>query len=319
LEYFLKRPAATNRMNENNQAQLKKSSGVVVDIMSPDEVDEPLSLHKFHAPNRRLGISILLFIATCLSTFFVSAFYSSGNSVSEKIEDGFLYCIPLMIILVFHEMGHFYQSYRLGVFSTWPLFIPVPIPPFGTMGAVIFMEPRMGHRRALFDIGISGPLAGLVPTIIFCIIGILLSSYEPDSTATIHHPLLFKWLTVILRNDIPTGCVIKPNAIAFAGWVGLLITSLNLIPIGQLDGGHVLYALLKDKAHYVATSLLVVALLAVIRFHYEGWSLMLTVLILMGPQHPPTADDNERLGLFRYILGWLTLAFVLIGFTPKPF
>ena len=108
---------------------------------------------------------------------------------------------------------------------------------------------------------------------------------------------------------------------AFAGWVGLLVTSLNLIPIGQLDGGHVLYALLRKRAHKIAMFLLFAAFfITLLHFNkYGGWSLMLALLFFMGPRHPPTANDEEPLGTFRTVLGWLTLAFILIGFTATPF
>ncbi len=237
-----------------------------------------------------------------------------------------------MTILVCHEMGHFLQSYRYGVFASWPYFIPIPIPPIGTMGAVIFMEPRMGHRRALFDIGITGPLVGLVPTLICCIVGIPWSNIAPtppngDSESLVflwlgtklHAPLLFTWLFEVYGKAIPTGYSPVLHPVAFAGWVGLFITSLNLIPIGQLDGGHILYALFRKNARYISTFLLFAALVAVGWYNLWGWSLMLILLLVMGPKHPPTANDDEPLGLFRYILGWLTLAFIFIGFTPQPF
>jgi membrane-associated protease RseP (regulator of RpoE activity) len=110
------------------------------------------------------------------------------------------------------------------------------------------------------------------------------------------------------------------HPMAFAGWVGLLVTSLNLIPIGQLDGGHVLYALLREKANRVASFLLFLAIVLVILNFRElsGWLLMLLLLLKLGPTHPPTADDSEPLGAVRIVLGWLTLAFIIVGFTPTP-
>jgi len=109
------------------------------------------------------------------------------------------------------------------------------------------------------------------------------------------------------------------HPIAFAGWVGLLITALNLMPIGQLDGGHILYGLLRTKAHKVATTLLLAAVVAVVYFQLWGWIVMLMLLMIMGPVHPPTANDQVSLGPVRIVLGWLTLAFIPIGFTPTPF
>jgi membrane-associated protease RseP (regulator of RpoE activity) len=271
-------------------------------------------------PKRRIRLPILLFIATCLTTLLAGIDNSSAQLTwMERISRGLMYAVPLMTILVCHEMGHFIQAWRHGVYASFPYFIPMPSM-IGTMGAVIAMEPRMGHRRALFDIGISGPLAGLVPTIICCVLGIYWS--EPvQGKGDLGDPMLFKILIYLMNIHIHPGGDLLLHPIAFAGWVGLLITSINLIPIGQLDGGHVLYALLGRKANIVARILLFAAIV-IVTFNYKElfmWILMLFLLILMGPNHPPTADDEEPLGWPRIILGWLTLAFIPIGFTPMPF
>jgi len=252
----------------------------------------------------------VLFIATCFTTLDVG---------------GPTYAACLMTILICHEMGHFLQARRYGVYASYPYFIPMPYSPLGTFGAVIAMEPRVGGRRALFDIGITGPLAGLVPTIIFSIIGLQWSypfPWRPGNTESLllGEPLLFRWLAGWVAEPVPHGHELLLHPMAFAGWVGLLVTSLNLIPIGQLDGGHILYALLRRKARPVASLLLMGAVLAVIwQWQYLwGWSLILFLLLLMGPIHPPTANDHEPLGPLRMVLGWLTLAFIPLGFTPTP-
>jgi membrane-associated protease RseP (regulator of RpoE activity) len=209
--------------------------------------------------------------------------------------------------------------------ASFPYFLPLPGSPFGTLGAFIVMGPRMGHRKALFDIGITGPLAGLVPTLIFLIVGLHYSTFAEPSphqsgSFTIGAPLLFRFLTHLLVGQPPPGQAVDVGPMAFAGWVGLLITSLNLMPIGQLDGGHVLYALLRQKANRIATLLLYSAVV-VVALDFKQlyvWMLMLILLIVMGPVHPPTADDSEPLGVVRTVLGWLTLAFIIIGFTPTP-
>ena len=131
--------------------------------------------------------------------------------------------------------------------------------------------------------------------------------------------MLFKLLAFLTFGPLDEGHDIVLHPLAYAGWVGIFITALNLIPIGQLDGGHVLYALLLQKAHRIATLLLFAAVAAVAVFGYWGWSLMLLLLLLIGPKHPPTADDSVPLGTGRIILGWLTLLFVIVGFTPQPF
>jgi membrane-associated protease RseP (regulator of RpoE activity) len=118
---------------------------------------------------------------------------------------------------------------------------------------------------------------------------------------------------------IPAGADVVLHPIAYAGWVGIFITALNLFPIGQLDGGHVLYALPLRRAHGVAQGLLLAVMLAVVVWGYWGWTLMILLLMWMGPLHPPTANDDVPLGTARTILGWATLAFVPLGFTPVPF
>lgn len=251
---------------------------------------------------------LLLFAATCYTT--VSA-------------HGFEYAAALLAILLSHEFGHFLQARWNRVPATLPYFIPMPAPPIGTMGAVIFMQPGRGDRRAIFDIAITGPLAGLVPAILFSIIGLHMSHVvtieEAQRGLILGEPLLFKALGHLVFGTLSENQSVDLHPIAFAGWVGIFITALNLIPIGQLDGGHILYALLHKRAHIVAQTLLIAAALGVILFGYWGWTFMLLLLMLTGPKHPPTADDNVPLGPVRTILGWASLAFVIVGFTPEPF
>jgi membrane-associated protease RseP (regulator of RpoE activity) len=251
---------------------------------------------------------LLLFIATCLSTYLTG---------------GFTFTLTLMLILTTHEMGHFLQAVRYGVPTSLPYFIPMPLSPIGTMGAVIAMRAHMGDRKTLFDIGITGPLAGLVPTLTCSIVGLSLSKVVAVAgqreALSLGEPLLFKFLAYLTFGPLkPTEDVLL-HPVAYAGWVGILITALNLVPIGQLDGGHVLYALLRRRTHPVAVGLLMAALLAMVLWGYWGWSLMLFLLTLMGPRHPPTANDQVAIGIGRTILGWLTLSFVIVGFTPQPF
>jgi membrane-associated protease RseP (regulator of RpoE activity) len=270
---------------------------------------------------RRVLVPVILFVGTCLSTLVVGL-GDFREGWLPAIVFGLRYAVPVMTILVCHEMGHFIQAYRYGVYASLPYFIPMPFSPLGTFGAVIAMEPRMGHRRALFDIGISGPLAGLVPTFIFLIVGLQHSKVVPPGAHgwVFGEPLMFQWLASYFLKPVPEGFDVVLDPMALAGWVGLLVTSLNLIPIGQLDGGHVLYALLRDRANRVASFLLFLALVVVVlNFReYGNWTLILILLLIMGPVHPPTADDEEPLGIVRTVLGWLTLAFIVVGFTPTP-
>lgn len=297
----------------------------------PTVVEEPRLQAGRPVPRRgrRVRLPVLLFIATCLSTVLAGGgfvFFPVGDwfhwHFYLNYRDGLLYAALVMTILVCHEMGHFLQARRYGVRASFPYFLPLPISPLGTLGAVIAMEPRIGNRKALFDIGITGPVAGLVPTLVCCVVGVQIAN-DPAPvgafTTQFGDPLVLKLLYRWRFGPLPEGWDVPINPVLWAGWVGLLVTSLNLIPIGQLDGGHVLYAILRRRAHAIATLLLFGAALAVIAFGYVWWTLMLVLLVLMGPKHPPTAGDEVPLGFWRYVLGWLMLAFIVIGFTPKPF
>ncbi len=256
----------------------------------------------------RIALPVLLFVVTCYSTMGAH---------------GLAYAWAVMTTLLAHELGHYLQARRYRVPASLPYFIPMPASPIGTMGAVIVMQPGMGNRRSLFDIGITGPLAGLVPALIFSVVGLYWSHIEPIAAhrggLMLGEPLLFKLLSYLIFGPIPEGATVSLHAVAYAGWVGIFITALNLFPIGQLDGGHVLYALLLRRAHGVAQGLLIAVMLAVFMFGYWGWTLMILLLMWMGPIHPPTANDYVPLGTARTILGWATLAFVPLGFTPVPF
>jgi membrane-associated protease RseP (regulator of RpoE activity) len=286
----------------------------------------------------------ILFVVTCASTLFSGGVFSgplteglvalSENEVAlaarlllASLGTGLWYALPVMTILICHEAGHFVQAWRYGVHASLPYFLPMPLSPFGTMGAFIVMERGAGDRKALFDIGISGPLAGLVPTLIFSIVGLWWSRAEvvPQGALLFGDPPLFRWFFEAMHGPLPEGYDMVVHPMAFAGWVGFLVTAINLFPIGQLDGGHVLYGLLRARAHAIAllvlfgaTAAVVVALTVYGEKGAQGWILMLFLLFLMGPRHPPTADDNVPLGFWRHVLGWLLLAYLPFGFTPLP-
>jgi membrane-associated protease RseP (regulator of RpoE activity) len=278
-------------------------------------------------PRRRIVLPVFLFVATCLSTFGVRFLpYATAGEIQLGLVHALQYSGCLMTILLCHEMGHFLQSVRYKIRASLPFFIPLPVPQsFGTMGAVIVMQSRLGSRKTLFDVGITGPLAGLVPTIICCVLGIQWSTFEPAPREIIpgsvfNAPPVFEWLCSWLGKTAPPDQILALHPVAFAGWVGLLIPSLNLIPIGQLDGGHVLYALLRRKSYLVVRLLITAAFFCIVFYfrYFSQWAILLFLLILMGIFHPPTANDNEDLGWFRTVLGILTLLFIPFGFTPVP-
>lgn len=249
----------------------------------------------------------ILFVLTCFSTYLAG---------------GVVYSVCLMTILTFHELGHFLQSLRYGVRTSLPYFLPMPfLGPIGTLGAVIRMDGQIPNRKALFDIGISGPLAGLVPTLIFCYYGMQMSRVVPlhsvDGTI-FGDPLVLQWIQYIVFGSLPPDLIVVTHPMAFAGWVGLLITSINLMPLSQLDGGHIFYAIAGNKARTFASLIFLCLLGMVVIFQKWQWMLMLLLIWWIGVEHPPTADDTVSLDGPRKLLGCGTLAFLLIGFTPDP-
>ncbi len=283
-------------------------------------------------PARNLGLHAILLLATCVTTFnagvVLSDHYTNGSWLAiahqlswPAVKDGLIYSAAVMAILLCHEMGHFLQACRYGVNASLPYFIPCPIPPLGTFGAVIRMEPDHGDRRAIFDIGISGPLAGLVPTFLFLCLGLSWSHsapIPPGENMTFGEPLVMQYLTHWIIGPIPPKWGVDLHPLAFAAWVGLLVTSINLIPIGQLDGGHILYGMFRKKAHVGSMAVLILAISAALAFRLTNWWFMLALITVLGTRHPPTADDSVPLGFWRYVLGVLTLAFLIVGFTPVP-
>lgn len=259
-------------------------------------------------------IHILLFAATIVTTFYVG--------LGEGLAAAFWYSGGIIMILLTHEMGHFIMAKKHGIPATLPFFIPVPLPPFGTMGAVIKMKGVIPDRKALFDIGAAGPLAGLVMIIPAIIIGLHMSKIVDISTLeensiTLGDSLLFTLLIKISIGPIPEGQDVLLHPLAYAGWVGLLVTALNLLPIGQLDGGHVLYALLRKKSRLFSL-FFYGALLITCLFFFAGWLLIL-ILLAIFRNHPPTLNDVKPLDKKRKILGSIILIVFVLSFTPVPF
>lgn len=289
---------------------------------------------------RRTRLSVGLFLLTCVSVFCVGLSPGAGLSGlatqlfwlmqvgglrpdwPAMLVDGVIFCGCLMTILMAHEMGHFLQAVRHRVPATWPFFIPFPFSPFGTMGAVILQDGGRADRRQMFDIAVSGPLAGLLVAIPVTWFGASISSVAavPATGWSIHYgnPLLLDWIVEMIHGPYGPNEDILLNAPLFAGWVGLFITGLNLLPVGQLDGGHILYTLIGRKAHYVAYGVIGLAIAWMVLTQRFEFALIVFLLFLFGPKHPPTANDRVPLGVGRTVLGWLTLAFVIVGFTPTP-
>jgi membrane-associated protease RseP (regulator of RpoE activity) len=237
-------------------------------------------------------------------------------------EQGLIYTGAVLAILMFHEMGHFIATLVHRIPASLPFFIPWPLGPFGTMGAVIGMAGHRANRRELFDIGIAGPLAGLVVAIPFLYLGVqqLDLSQAGIGPYRFDLPVVARWMISSVRPDleyVESIAISQLNPYFMAAWVGLLITGLNMMPISQLDGGHVIYALLLKKGHLVARLFLLAAITYVLVSGTLMWILMILIVTLIGTDHPPTADDSISLGWFRTILGVASLSIPFLCFPPR--
>ena len=290
----------------------------VVEIRLPPRPVEPPAPPPRRGPRWRWPLA--LFVLTCLSTY---------------VTWGFAYAFWVMVALTAHELGHYFQARRFRVPVSLPYFIPLPLlSPFGTLGAVIAMPPHTPNRRVLFDIAATGPIAGLIPSLVLCAVGLSMSEIRPADDPSLGglafgEPLVLQWMANAILGVVPEGSTIVIHPVGFAGWVGLFVTGLNLLPVGQLDGGHILYALLRKRAHEVSSLLLslvsaAVVVAAVAHFVYDlenyfwSWWLFVGLLHLIGARHPPTLDDAQPLGRGRTVLGWLLLLFVVVGLSPQP-
>ena len=257
---------------------------------------------------RQTWIHALLFILTIVSTWLMG---------------GPGYSITVILILLGHELGHYFMSRSYGIRSTLPFFLPFPLPPFGTLGAVIRMGSVVSSRKALFDVGAAGPLMSLCLSIPAIAIGLKLSEIIPASqikegTLRLADPLLFSLIQKVVLGNVPDTSEIILHPIGYAGWVGLFVTALNLLPVGQLDGGHIVYALFGKRSRTIFFITLAVMTFITI-FYNPEWLLLLILIILFGFRHPPPLDDETPLdGRRRMIGGIMFLAFFL-SFTPTPF
>jgi len=293
----------------------------------------------------RAWLNVVLFLVTLLSVLYIGA--SSSPQYAERIKDlqslealimplthlywGIPFAGTLLSILLAHELSHYFVARRHGSPVSLPYFIPMPFSIIGTMGAIIVQKAPMRNRKALFDIGIAGPLGGLIVAIPLLILGLALSSVgtpPPGEEVVLQegNSLLYLGLKYLVFGRIlpSDGVDVWLHPVAFAAWVGMMVTMVNLIPVGQLDGGHASYALLGRWAWrigYIAIAMMLA---------WGGWLLMdgneaggfwLTwgfLNLLMNPRHPPPLDDATRLDWRRVALGLLVLAIFILTFMPMP-
>lgn len=296
----------------------------VVDSMGGGEEVEPSAFSTWSLP-------IGLFLLTCFTTLWAGAYQTYNGPVRGpvnfllsdpgRIWQGLPFAGALLFILTTHELGHYVLSKVHGVPASLPLFIPGPPHFIGTFGAIIRIRGPILDRRALFDIGVAGPLAGFIVAVAALIVGLHLSTVaERTATLGLHlgEPLLLQFLAWLVIGPISPESDIVLHPIGFAAWFGLFVTSLNLLPIGQLDGGHVACALW--GRHQRTMAFIFVPILIVLGFvGWPGWFLWAVMAGLFGLGHPPVMDPHVPLGRIRTIVGWIALAVFVSTFVPVPF
>jgi membrane-associated protease RseP (regulator of RpoE activity) len=280
---------------------------------------------------RSKWVNVALFLATIFTTILAgSMLFASGEQFNwsnifelNNIFNGWLFfSFPLMSILGIHELGHYFASKRHKIRTTLPYFIPFPPNPYlplGTMGAVISTKEPIPNRKALLDIGIAGPICGFLVALPVLLIGLKMStvipiSDIPEGSVILGEPLLVTALIKIMFN-LPVGYTLTLHPTAFAGWVGLLVTAINLLPAGQLDGGHIARAVLKEKHKYVSWGAMIALFgLGLVATNWLFFAIL--ILFLIGIQHPPPLNELTSLDIKRKLLAIIALLIFILSFVP---
>ena len=309
-----------------------------------------------HYFRRRVRLPLILFLLTSFSVWFAGAtlwmpphyllgevvwapivydsylvgYYPSQISYMELRQviyvhwaDGLIYMLCVQLILFSHEMGHFLYCVYYRVRCSLPYFIPFPIAPSGTMGAVIALEGHKANRPQIFDIGIAGPIAGLCVAIPITWLGVqkLNLNVEPGGGFALELPLAIRWLVEQAHpgklGDSNHIWLSQANSYFIAGWFGFFMTALNMMPVSQLDGGHIIYTLWGKGAHWVARGFMVLVFAYMAYSGNPNFGLMAILVMLIGTDHPPTSDDSAPIGWFRMLLGYASLIIPIVCMTPK--
>jgi membrane-associated protease RseP (regulator of RpoE activity) len=292
----------------------------------------PYPIERPRRPWRHIVLFLLTVVTTTLvgAEHFASFYLDFGNrqvdlTTTQFLLNGLWYSVSILAILGAHEFGHYYVCRYYRVDASLPYFLPAPLPLTGTLGAFIRIRQTIPGKRELFDIGIAGPIAGFLVAIPVLFLGMAMSRVTPLPPDTrgfveLGEPLLFKAIAYLFHGSPPDGYSINMHPMAFAAWFGLLATALNLFPIGQLDGGHISYAVLGRRSTMV--TLVTVGALIGLTFISSSWVVwtVLTVVMLLafGPRHPRTFDEDVPLDRSRLWLAFAALVMFVICFTPAP-
>lgn len=309
--------------------------GYVPMIRSPEE----LTLIRVHRPStpphwKGWPLNVALLVGTGVTTFFVGvgidiSILSLGFAGAwahllgvlgdpTRVLQGAMYSGSLLLILGSHELGHYLTARAYGVHVSLPYFIPLPVWPIGTMGAIIRMRSPIPNRKVLFDIGIAGPILGMVVAVPILVIGLSFSPVIPVSEfgwqeGNSFAYLLLKWL---VKGRIPTGFDVNLHPMALAGWLGFFVTALNLMPLSQLDGGHIVYAVLGRGHRKIVWLFLGVLIVLFLGWQWPGWLLWAALAVSLGLRHPPPLDDLTPLDPPRRVLAVLALVMLALLITP---
>ena len=288
-------------------------------------------------PRPRFLLSGALFLATLVTTLWVGGAHGIASEAPGILREGgptrstlewivlwvrygIPYAFSLLAVLLCHEMGHWFTARRYRVDASLPYFLPMPFTLVGTLGAFIRIRSPFPNRKALLDVGLAGPLAGFLVCLPLLAAGVAASRPGPAAGGSLEfgEPLLFQLFAHLFGPAVPDGQVLFLSPMGLAAWFGLLVTAINLLPMGQLDGGHALYAVLRGRARKVSRT--VHLLMFPLALLSPSWLLWALLCLLLGARraHPPTLDDEAPLPKSRRALAWAGLATFLLCFTPEP-
>lgn len=270
----------------------------------------------------KVWVNVLLFLATILTTLFVGAVNRGGNPFRQLLDLllGLPFSAGILLILGSHELAHYLTARRHGVDASLPYFLPVPHPLTGTMGAFIRMTSPVPSRGALVRVGVAGPLVGFLVALPVTVVGLALSTpVSVGSTPGIQlgSSLVFWVISKLLHPNLGPGQDVLLHPLAFAGWLGLFVTGLNLLPVGQLDGGHVAYAVFGRR--WTRLSLVVIGLLFLGGLFWVGWPFWALLSLFFGLRHPPPLDDITPLSRTDWLLAIIGLVLLVLTIVPAPF
>lgn len=266
-------------------------------------------------------INAVLFLVTLGTTLLAGTLQRGGNPFQDfsQIRLGVPFAFTLLGILGVHELGHYFMARRHRTNVSLPYFIPAPTL-LGTFGAVIRMRSPLPDRKALLDVGAAGPLVGFCFALLATIVGLDLSEVirtPPQGALVLGNSLLFALTARIVKGPLTEGYDILLHPVAFAGWIGLLVTSINLFPAGQLDGGHITYSLFGRRHSLIAKGAF--GAMFCLGFLWPGWFFWAGLILILGLKHPPPLEDIHEVDMKRKVVGLIAFLILILTFVPVPF